>query len=109
MAGQAIIPGWLSAMILTTLYGLCCAFTGLGALGLAWRFFHTACPAADRLTANAYGIYVFHYVFVIWMQFLPLGQPFPAWIKFLIVFITALAASGLLTALFRKIPANQIL
>jgi len=108
-AGRAIIPGWLSAMILTTLYGLCCTFTGLAALGLARRFFHTARPAADSLTANAYGIYVFHYVFVIWMQFLLLGQPFPAWIKFLIVFITALAASWLLTALLRKTPAGQIL
>ncbi len=108
-AGLTIIPAWLLSVIMTSLYCLCCTFSGLAALGLARTFFHTARPAADSLTANAYGIYVFHYVFVIWMQYLLLGQPFPAWIKFLTVFLTALAGSWFLTALLRKTPANQIL
>jgi len=108
-AGLAIIPAWLLTVIMTTFFCLCCTFTSLAALGLARAFFHTARPAADSLTANAYGVYVFHYVFVIWMQFLLLGLPFPPWIKFVAVFLTALAASWLLTALLRKTPARQIL
>jgi len=104
-----IIPAWQTSIIMTTLYCLCCSFTGLAALGLARAFFHTACPLADSLTANAYGIYVFHYAFVIWLQFLLLGQPFAPGIKFLTVFLTALALSWLLTALLRKTPADQIL
>jgi surface polysaccharide O-acyltransferase-like enzyme len=108
-AGLGITPAWLMSVILTALYCLCCTFTGLAALGLARKFFHTARPVADHLTANAYGIYVFHYVFVIWMQFFLLGQPLSPWIKFAAVFLTALAGSWLLTALLRKTPANQIL
>ena len=107
--GLTIIPAWLMSIIMTTLYCLCCTFTGLATLGLARTLFKTARPLADSLTANAYGIYVFHYVFVIWMQFLLLGQPIPPWIKFMTVFLTALAGSWLLTALLRKTPADQIL
>jgi glucans biosynthesis protein C len=108
-AGLTNIPAWLISIIMTTLYCLCCTFTALAALGLARKFFHTARPLADSLTANAYGIYVFHYIFVIWMQFLLLGLYFPPWIKFVTVFLTALAGSWLLTALLRKTPANQVL
>lgn len=107
--GPASAPAWLTSVIMTTLYCLCCTFTGLAALGLARKLFHTARPLADSLTANAYGIYVFHYVFVIWMQYLLLGQPIPPWIKFVTVFLTALAGSWLVTALLRKTPADQVL
>ena len=108
-AALATIPSWLISIIMTTLYCLCCTFTGLTALGLARKFFDTARSLADSLTANAYGIYVFHYVFVIWMQFMLLGLSFPPWIKFVTVFLTALAGSWILTALLRKTPASQIL
>ncbi len=107
--GPASAPAWLTSVIMTTLYCLCCTFTGLAALGLARKLFHNARPLADSLTANAYGIYVFHYVFVIWMQYLLLGQPIPPWIKFVTVFLTALAGSWLVTALLRKTPADQVL
>lgn len=107
--GPASAPAWVTSVIMTSLYCLCCTFTGLAALGLARAFFHNARPLADSLTANAYGIYVFHYVFVIWMQYLLLGQALAPWIKFVIVFLTALAGNWLLTALLRKTPAEKIL
>ncbi|MEE9913060.1 MAG: acyltransferase [Deltaproteobacteria bacterium] len=106
--GPATAPAWLTSITMTTLYCLCCTFTGLAALGLARTFVHKARPMADSLTANAYGIYVFHYAFVIWIQFMLLGLSFPPWIKFVTVFLTALAGSWLLTALLRKTPADQI-
>jgi len=107
--GPANAPAWLTSIIMTTLYCLCCTFTGLAALGIARTFIHKARPLTDNLTANAYGIYVFHYVFVIWTQFMLMGLLFPPWIKFVTVFLTALAGSWILTALLRKTPANQIL
>jgi surface polysaccharide O-acyltransferase-like enzyme len=64
---------------------------------------------ADSLTANAYGIYVFHYAFVIWNQYMLEGLSFPPWIKFVTVFLTALAGNWLLTTLLRKTPADQII
>jgi len=108
-AGLINAPAWLMNTILTVVYCLCCTFTGLGALGFARTFFQTARPWADSLTENAYGIYVFHYVFVIWIQFILLAQPLPAVLKFLIVFSGALLASWLLTALLRKTPARKVL
>lgn len=107
--GSANAPAWITSVVMTTLYCLSCTLMGLAALGFARAFFHTARPLADSMTANAYGIYIFHYVFVIWMQFLLLRQPFLPWIKFVIVFLSALAASWLFTALLRKTRANQIL
>ncbi|MHB8138284.1 MAG: acyltransferase family protein [Smithellaceae bacterium] len=108
-AGLAKAPAWLMNTILTIIYCLSCTFTSLGALGLARAFFQIAHPLADSLTENAYGIYIFHYVFVIWIQFTLLAQPLPAVLKFLIVFSGALTASWFLTALLRKTPAKKVL
>ena len=37
------------------------------------RFATRAVPVADSLARNAYGIYLVHYFFVIWLQYLMLG------------------------------------
>ncbi|NLR97500.1 acyltransferase [Rhizobium sp. P38BS-XIX] len=50
-------------------------------------------PWIDNLTRCAYGIYLVHYLFVLWCQWLLLGQSLPAGGKFLITFIVALALS----------------
>ncbi|MBS1660296.1 MAG: acyltransferase [Bacteroidetes bacterium] len=52
------------------------------------------------LSRNAYRIYLLHYPFVTWTQFLLLNTTLPAMLKFLIVFITSLFASwGLSSAI----------
>jgi peptidoglycan/LPS O-acetylase OafA/YrhL len=50
-------------------------------------------PVADSLSVNAYGIYLVHYPFVIWLQFALLSLPLPAIAKGLLVFAGALALS----------------
>jgi hypothetical protein len=60
--------------------------------------------AWNSLAANAYGIYLVHYIFVLWSQFLLLPVALPALIKFALSFIISLVLSWLLTALVRKIP-----
>jgi len=102
-------PVWLMNAILAIIYSFCCTFTSLGALGLARSFFRTARPLANSLTENAYGIYIFHYTFVLWMQFCLLTTSLPAAFKFLITFSVALTASWLVTALLRKTVARKIL
>ena len=102
-------PEWLKNVILTSVYCFCCAFTNLGALGLARSFFVSARPLADSLTKNAYGIYIFHYCFVTWIQFSLLTTHLPAAFKFLITFSVALVASWLVTALLRKTKARGVL
>jgi len=103
------IPQWTIKIIQAIAYSLCCTFISLAAIGFAHSFFRTAWPLADSFAANAYGVYIFHYVFVIWIQFFLLAKPLPAAIKFLLTLFIALILSWLLTAILRKTVAGKIL
>jgi len=96
-------------LILAAAFSFCCTFTSLGAIGLARSCFRTKWSPADHFSENAYGVYIFHYGFVIWLQFSLLSQPMPAVVKFLITFSVALTASWFLTALLRKTAAKRVL
>jgi surface polysaccharide O-acyltransferase-like enzyme len=58
----------------------------------------------DAMQPSAYGIYLFHYIFIIWLQYLVYDPAWPALVKFAIVFTGTLGGSWLLTILLRKIP-----
>ena len=58
----------------------------------------------DAMQPQAYGIYLLHYVFIIWLQYVVYDPAFPAGIKAAIVFTGTLAGSWTLTVLLRKIP-----
>jgi glucans biosynthesis protein C len=60
--------------------------------------------AWESLSANAYGIYLIHYVFVLWIQYLLLPASLSAVTKFALTFVGALSLSWIITALVRKIP-----
>ena len=53
----------------------------------------------------AYGAYLLHYIFIIWLQYAVYDYSFPAAVKFAIVFAGTLSMSWGLTAILRKIPA----
>jgi len=106
---QTDTPAWMMKVMLFTAFSLCCTFTSLAALGLARSFFRSNWLPADHFTENAYGIYLFHYGFVIWLQFALLSVSIPAAMKFLIAFSVALTASWLMTAILRKTPAKRFL
>lgn len=55
------------------------------AFALAFRFAAGRWPILDHISDNAYGIYFFHYPFVLWLQYLLLGVAFPAVAKGVIV------------------------
>jgi len=102
-------PAWATKLILATAFSFCCTFTSLAALGLARSIFRRNWSVADNFSGNAYGIYIFHYGFVTWMQFYLLTKPLPAALKFLITLSVALTASWFLTALLRKTTARKVL
>jgi surface polysaccharide O-acyltransferase-like enzyme len=58
----------------------------------------------DSLKANAFGMYLVHYLFIVWLQFALLGLALPAVIKAAIVFSLTLALSWSATAALRRIP-----
>ena len=62
-----------------------------------WRLF-------DALRPSAYGIFLVHYIFVIWLQYAVYDYAWPAGVKAAIVFAGTLSISWPLIAVLRKIP-----
>jgi surface polysaccharide O-acyltransferase-like enzyme len=58
----------------------------------------------DAMQPSAYGIFLFHYMFIIWLQYFVYDPVWPAGVKAAIVFAGTLGGSWLLTVLLRKIP-----
>jgi peptidoglycan/LPS O-acetylase OafA/YrhL len=58
----------------------------------------------DALQPASYGIYLVHYIFITWLQYALYEAPFPAGVKFAIVFTGTLALSWPLAVMLRKIP-----
>lgn len=59
---------------------------------------------SERFNKNSFGMYIFHYVIVIWLQYLLLGLAILPILKAGIVFTIVFMASWTLTALLRRIP-----
>jgi surface polysaccharide O-acyltransferase-like enzyme len=58
----------------------------------------------DALQPAAYGIYLLHYIFIIWLQYAVYDYSLSAGVKFAIVFAGTLSMSWALTVILRKIP-----
>jgi peptidoglycan/LPS O-acetylase OafA/YrhL len=58
----------------------------------------------DALRPSAYGIFLVHYIFIIWLQYAVYDYSLPAGVKFAIVFAGTLSLSWALIVLLRKIP-----
>ena len=58
----------------------------------------------DAMQPSAYGIFLFHYIFIIWLQYAVYDYSWPAGVKAAVVFAATLALSWVLTAMLRKIP-----
>jgi surface polysaccharide O-acyltransferase-like enzyme len=93
----------------TTVYGV--AFASFSAAmaftvpATSLRLAHSSLKLLDAMQPSAYGIYLTHYVFIIWLQYLVYDPAFPAGVKAGIVFAGTLGGSWLLTIALRKIPA----
>ena len=88
----------------------------LNILALFLRFDNDGSSVLDPLRDSAYGIYLIHYVPVLWLQYLVYGYSFSAVmqlsavIKAIIVFVLTLALSWAATVALRKIPgATRVL
>jgi hypothetical protein len=86
-------------------YVLCGGTISFALLALFRRFANAPNRVFDSLSDNAYGIYLIHYGFVLWLQYALLQTPLPAAAKAAVVFSGALALSWGTTATLRRIPA----
>jgi glucans biosynthesis protein C len=83
---------------------LACAGMSFGLAAVFARFATRPWPLFNSLSDHAYGIYLLHYVFVIWLQYLLLGLALFAVAKAAIVFGASLLLSWMVTALVCRIP-----
>jgi surface polysaccharide O-acyltransferase-like enzyme len=84
---------------------VCCGATVFGTTGLFLRFVKKRVRIFDSLSDNAYGIYIVHYVFVTWLQYLLLGSALAPSVKGMLVFLITLILSWGSAAAIRCIPA----
>jgi peptidoglycan/LPS O-acetylase OafA/YrhL len=77
----------------------------LGLTSLFLRFFRRRIAVLDSLSANSYGIYLIHYLVVIWLQYAVLRPNLPAVVKAAIVFFGGLGICWGSTAALRRIRA----
>jgi surface polysaccharide O-acyltransferase-like enzyme len=73
-------------------------------LATSLRLARSSLSLLDAMRPQAYGIYLLHYVFIIWLQYAVYGAALPAGVKAAIVFIGTLSGSWALTVLLRRIP-----
>lgn len=108
---EAPLIGMLTRHELTELQGtliyrsiwiLSCTLSCIAFLTTFKSVFNQANTWWQSLSANAYGIYLVHYIFVVWCQYVLLDVSLPAVAKFFITFVVALALSWTVTYLIRK-------
>ena len=68
------------------------------------RFAESGWRLLDALQPSAYGIYLLHYIFIIWLQYAVYNLSLHAGVKAALVFVGTLAVSWTLTIMLRKIP-----
>ena len=98
-----IIKEFYAWMIYYIIYAASCTISCMAFITGFRKLVSTGKCWMDSLSENAYLIYLIHYIFVVWCQFLLLKFDIPAFIKFLITFIFALSLSWIASGLLRKI------
>jgi surface polysaccharide O-acyltransferase-like enzyme len=92
-----------------TFYGLAFALFSaamtLTVLTVSLAFGSSSLRLLDAMRPQAYGIFLTHYIFIIWLQYAVYDYSWPAFVKFAVVFLGTLALSWTVTWLLRKIPA----
>jgi GNAT superfamily N-acetyltransferase len=97
-------------------YAIACVTICLAVLALFLRFGQGEKNILDPVRGDAYGIYVVHYIPLLWLQYALLDISFApvmqlsAIVKAVVVFVLTLASSWAVTAALRKIPgATRVL
>lgn len=91
-------------------FAISCAISSFAFVALFVRFVKRHGPVWDSFSRNAYGIYLTHYVFVIWIQYALLASPLGAVAKGAIVFTAATALAWATTAFLRTFrPIGRVI
>jgi hypothetical protein len=85
-------------------FALGCAALSFAALATCLRFVRKTGPIAASLQANAYGMYLTHYVFTAWLGWMLLPQQWGGLVKGCVAFGGAVVLSWLTTMVLRRMP-----
>ena len=77
----------------------------LGLTALFLRIFRKPIRILDHLSRNSYGMYLLHYLVIVWLQYAVLRTSMSVGAKFGIVFVGGVALCWAATAALRRIPA----
>jgi hypothetical protein len=86
------------------MFVLACATLSFAALAVFLRFARKTGPVGASLQANAYGMYLLHYVFTSWLALMLLPQSWGGLAKGAVVFVAATALCWLTTMVLRRTP-----
>lgn len=92
-------PGRILGTFGNLTFVLSCAATSFACLAVFGRFATRPNRICDSLSANAYGIYLLHYVCVSWLQLALLDAPLSGAAKGSLVFLGAVGLSWMVSAL----------
>lgn len=110
MAWSMHTPGMLMLDIAADIaFAICCITGCFAAFAAALRFGAFPSRILGSASENAFGIYVLHYPFVVWLQYALLSAAVFAVAKGAIVFAGAMVCSWALAILFRAVPFGSVL
>ena len=105
LTALSLLDGTAAAQVAAHVaFTLSCASSCFAFFALFLRFAARRTSLFDRAAENAYGMYLVHYVFVVWLQYALLGAALPAIAKGLFVFAGVLALSWTATSALRRAP-----
>ena len=93
-------PLWNVGLALA--FTLSCALSSLAALAVVLPLLQRRHPILDSLLVCSYGIYIVHYVYVVWLQYALLKVALPGVIKGIAVFLLTMAFSWSTVLLARR-------
>ncbi|ASZ14632.1 acyltransferase [Chitinophaga pendula] len=96
------VTAWQYALLHSTLWILSCTLTCIAFLTLFRQLISHTSTIWRSLAANAYGMYLLHYIFVVWCQYFLLPVNISAISKFLITTIVGIILSWCATVILRK-------
>jgi glucans biosynthesis protein C len=113
-ATSVTMADWSSAPVILKIpaalgFVIASAAACLGSLAICLRFAHWRRRAFESLSANAYRMYLIHYVFAVWLQYALLGVGLFAIVKASVVFGATLISSWTVAAaLGRTLPVLRL-
>jgi surface polysaccharide O-acyltransferase-like enzyme len=113
LTGLAMQYGTSAPIILQIAVGIsfavACASGCFFLLAVSLRFGAQRSRIFGSLANDAFGMYLFHYIFVVWLQYLVLGMAWLAIAKATVVFCGAVVAAWITTEAVRRVPFGVLL